>query len=59
MSRDDNDLEWLYEQSRKIGKRPTEEQEELFLELVGKWDSDNKPIDEARRWALKELYDRP
>ena len=32
----DYDLDWLYESARRIKKRPDEETEERFLELVGK-----------------------
>ena len=50
------DLDWLYEASRRLGKRPTENDEVHFLELVGKQYNDDVDIANARRWALKQLY---
>ena len=52
----DFDLDYLYERARKIKKRPDEATEEKFLELVGKRTNDNVAVDEARRWAFKEIY---
>jgi hypothetical protein len=52
----DFDLDWLYNESRKIGKRPDEGHEERFLELVGKRINDNMSVAEARRRSFIDLY---
>ena len=53
---EDEDLNYLYSKARKIGRLPSEDDEMKFLEIVGRWDSDNKSIDEARLFAFRELY---
>lgn len=52
----DKDIEWLYQAAEKIGKRPTEADEERFCELVAKRTADDMPEMQARREALKEMY---
>ena len=56
MSEEEFDLDWLYEQARKIGKRPDEAQEERFLELVGKRVNDDISISEARRISFIDIF---
>ena len=51
-----DDAECLYHWAYKLGKRPTEEQEEEFVETVGKLMNDGHTHIYARREAFRRIY---
>ena len=53
----DQDLRWLYEQAEKIGKRPTLEQEESFVERVSFITADGVDESDARMAAFKWMFE--
>lgn len=56
MSIYDKEAEWLYSAADKIGKRPTEAQEEAFVERVGIKVDSGIPLQQARLQAFKEMF---
>lgn len=51
------DSDVLYQWAERIGKRPTEDQEDCFIETVGKLINDGMDEHDARRNAFKRLYE--
>jgi hypothetical protein len=54
---DMEDIDYLYLWAEKIGKRPTEDDEERFIETVGKLVDDGYTEMYSRREAFKRIYD--
>lgn len=54
----DEHLDWFYDRSFKINKRPSEGLENWFLVLVERKIADGVDTDTARRFALREIWGR-
>ena len=50
------DVDYLYNWAHKIGKRPTEDDEYIFVETIGKLVDNGYSEMYARREAFKRLY---
>ena len=53
-----DDDEWLYNAMERMGRRPTVDEEEQFIENVGKMMDDGHPEAYARREVFKRLFQK-